>query len=74
MKALVSALTLTAALTSAALAGPVPLTDAQLDVVTAGESKDKGGGPGALTGSGMGVDPFAYGGGTDPGDALIALH
>jgi hypothetical protein len=34
MKALVSALTLTAALTSAALAGPVPLTDAQLEVVS----------------------------------------
>ena len=62
MKALVSALALTTALTSAALAGPVPLTDAQLDAVTAGEAKDKGGGPGALTGAGMGADPSVSGG------------
>ena len=50
MKTLFSALALTTVLTSAALAGPVPLTAAQMDAVTAG-------------GGGAGVDPSAYGGG-----------
>ena len=61
MKTLLSALVLTTTLTSAALAGPVVLTEAQLDAVTAG-----GGGMGvdpSVYGSGAGVDPSVYGNG-----------
>ena len=59
MKTLLSALVLTTTLTSAALAGPVVLTEAQLDAVTAG-----GGGVGvdpSVYGSGAGVDPSVTG-------------
>ena len=71
MKTLLPALVLTTVLTSAALAGPVALTEAQMDTITAG-----GGGMGvdpSVYGGGAGVDPSVYGGGTDPGDGLTTF-
>ncbi len=61
MKTLLAALALTGVLTSAALAEPVALTEAQLHIVTAG-----GGGAGidpSVDGNGAGVDPSVHGNG-----------
>ena len=84
MKTLLSALVLTTTLTTAALAGPVALTEAQMDTVTAGgggmgvDPSVYGGGAGvdpSVYGNGAGVDPSVYGSGAgvDPGDALTAF-
>ncbi len=69
MKTLLAALVLTGVLTSAALAEPVALTEAQLHTVTAGGGGGSlaGGGVDAITrcGGGAGVDPSVHGDGME---------
>jgi hypothetical protein len=74
MKTLLAALALTGVLTSATLAEPIALTEAQLHTVTAGGSSvGSAGGGDCITryGGGAGADPSVYGGGAGVDPSIV---